>query len=142
MEKIIKTVPIKQNKSFFLFDVIQSKGKKKFIKITQSIENEDTNYQLKINPTILPQIITILQQLEKEIIDTKNSKSQFLFPIEKQKSVIDRYFIGLTIKELALQFNCKEKIIEQILFNNEIEIVDNKLPKTRRKFGFRKKKPK
>jgi hypothetical protein len=141
MEKIIKTIPIKHNKSSFLFDVIQSKGKKKFIKITQTIENEDTNYQLKINPTILPQIISILQQLEKDIVETTIAKSHFLFPIEKQKSVIKSYFKNVTIKELAIQFNCTEKIIEQILHNNEIEIVDNKLPKLRRKFGFRKRKP-
>ena len=36
---------------------------------------------------------------------------------------------GVEIKHLAMQFDCSETIIEQILHNKGIEIVNNEIPK-------------
>ena len=51
------------------------------------------------------------------------------FSQEKKKEIIARYFKGVEIEDLALQFDCSINIIEQIITNAGLEIVSNKLPK-------------
>lgn len=140
MEDIIKSLMLEYEKSSFLIDLIKHKTGYKFVKITQTIENNENTNELKINPTVLSDLISILQQFKKEIDDTNIHNSSLYFSDEKQKSIIDRYFKGITIQDLALQFDCKVEIINQILFNKGIEIVDNKMPKTSTKFYFNKRK--
>lgn len=130
---------LEYNKSSFLIDLVKHKSGNKFIRITQSIDNGTSKNELKINPTVLTDLITILQQLRTEIGDSTIQKSSLYFSDERQKSIIDRYFKGISIEDLALQFDCSIEIINQILFNKGIEIVDNKMPKTKRKFSYRRK---
>lgn len=66
--------------------------------------------------------------------------SALYFSDQKQQSLIERYFKGITIEDLALQFNCSIKIIHQILFNKGIPIVDTKMPKWDRNFRYKRRR--
>jgi hypothetical protein len=60
-----------------------------------------------------------------------NSKKYF--SNENKEEIIKRYLKDIDIKDLAIQFNCKIAVIEQILRNNEIEIVENKVQRRKKK---------
>ena len=55
-----------------------------------------------------------------------------IYSPEKHHAVVQRYLKGVSIADLALQFNCPHQIIEQILFNKGIEIVKKKAFKKKR----------
>ena len=74
---------------------------------------------------------------EKEIANSSLKNSKSYFSVEKQNSIVEIYLKGISIKDLALQFDCSLQILEQILYNKGIEIVDQKQPK--RTNRFRKK---
>ena len=95
---------------------------------------------MKINLSVLTDIISVLKNYQKEITAPASKLSKSYFSEDKQESLIKRYFKGLTIKDLALQFDCSKQIIEQILFNKGIEIVDNKQPTPKKNFRYRRKK--
>ena len=132
---------LEYDKSSFLIDLIKHKSGTKFVKITQSVDEGRIRNELKINPTILKDLISILQQFDSEIEDSSVQNSSLYFSDERQKSIISRYFKGVTIKDLTLQFDCTVEIINQILFNRGIAIVDNTLPKStgRKKYSKRKR---
>ena len=46
-----------------------------------------------------------------------------------QQKIQSNYLKGVTIKDLAMQFDQETELIEMILRNKRIEIVENKLPK-------------
>lgn len=140
MEDVLKTLMLEYDKSTFLFDLIKHKSGNKFVKITQSIDEGRITNELKINPTVLTDLISILKQFKNEIEISSIQNSSLYFSDEKQKSIIDRYFKGISIPDLALQFDCKIEVINQILYNKGIEIVDNKMPKNNKKFYFSKRK--
>ena len=141
MEDTIKSLMLEYDKSSFLIDLIKHKSGTKFVKITQSVDEGRIRNELKINPTILKDLISILQQFDSEIEDSSVQNSSLYFSDERQKSIISRYFKGVTIKDLTLQFDCTVEIINQILFNRGIAIVDNTLPKStgRKKYSKRKR---
>jgi hypothetical protein len=93
---------------------------------------------LKINPSILADIILALQNFQKELAETLDKQGKNYFSEEKQKEVINRYFKNVSIDDLAIQFNCPKNIIEQVIFNKGIPLVDNKPPKI--KWYLRKRK--
>jgi len=60
---------------------------------------------------------------------------------EPEKSAIqNRYLKGVSISDLTIQFDCKDELIEQVLYNSGIEIVDNKLPEPFRYKKFKRRK--
>ncbi len=75
-------------------------------------------------------------ELPKQV--SKLSKSYF--SNDKQQVVLERYFKGLTVEVLASQFDCTIQVIEQILMDKKIPIVDNRLPKSKKYFRYKKKK--
>ena len=132
---------LEYEKSSFLIDLIKHKSGTKFVKITQSIDEGRIRNELKINPTILKDLISILQQFDSEIEDSSVQNSSLYFSDERQNAMISRYFKGVTIKDLTLQFDCTVETIKQILFNKGIPIVDNTMPKsTGRKRYFKRKR--
>lgn len=139
MQEILKSLMLEYEKSSFLIDLIKDKSGNKFVKITQSIDEGSITNELKINPTILTDLISILQQFRNEIENSSINKSSLYFSDDKQKSITDRYFKGITIQDLALQFDCSVGIINQILFNKGIEIVDNRMPKRNMKSSYPKR---
>lgn len=140
MEEILKSILLEYEKSTFLIDLIKHNSGAKFIKIKQTVEGNDIINELKINSSVLNDIIFILQDYQKEVKQTHSNISNSYFSEEKQKSVIERYFKGITIEDLTLQFDCSKQIIEQILYNKGIGIVDNKQPQQPRKLRYKKRK--
>lgn len=49
------------------------------------------------------------------------------------KEVIKNYLKGVPLENLTLQYNCSKNLLEQILANNGMPVVDNKVPSKRKK---------
>jgi len=143
MEEIIKTILLKHGKSSFLIDLVKHENGKLYVAIQQIIRDDFESFQMqtiKINPAILVKIIETLtiykNELPKDIIEKNLLKT----PEEKEnEEIIRRYFKGVEIEDLALQFDRSADVIKQILSNNRIPIVSNKMPKNY-KHWYRKKR--
>lgn len=138
MEEIIKSTLLEFDKSTFLIDLTRHSSGDKFINIQQTIIGREGKQQIKINPSILSDIIAVLSIYKKEF--DQKLKGKNYFSEETQQSISNIYLKGISTKDLALQFDCSKQIIEQILFNKGIEIVDHKMPKHFRSPRNRRKK--
>jgi len=140
MDEKLQTTLLEYDKSTFLLDLIKHSNGILYVAIQQTIhldKDKSEIHKIKINPTILPDIIEVLSQYKEKLPIDKLSASNY-FSIERIQEIIKRYLKGgVKIKDLALQFDCSEEIIEQILRNKGIEIVSNEIPK-RDKFRRRK----
>ena len=116
MEEIIKSTLLEYEKSTFLIDIIKHHSEERFINIQQTIEGNGDKQVLKINPSILPDIISVLRMYEKEIANSSLKNSKSYFSVEKQNSIVEIYLKGISIKDLALQFDCSLQILEQIFY--------------------------
>lgn len=134
MEEIIKSKLLEFDKSTFLFDLVKHKTGATYINIKQNIENNNSNFEIKINPSVLSDFIYVLQDLKKDLPKVLNEKEYF--SEDKQSEIIKIYFKGVTIEELTIQFDCSKQIIEQILFNKGIEIVDNSLKNIKKRRNY------
>ncbi len=155
MEEIIKTTLLEYEKSAFVIDLVKHNNGKLYIQILQTILDEGPNHKkraVKINPSLLSDIVSVLNSYKTLIPDNQDSQevnqNETIKKIrprsltETEKSAIQsRYLKGVSISDLTIQFDCKEELIEQILRNNGIAIVHNKLPTTtpHKKFKRRKK---
>lgn len=140
MEEIIKTTLIEFDKSSFLVDLVKHTNGKLYIAIQQTVHLDKNNFErktIKINPSILDDILSILNSYKKDLPREKKFKSYF--SEDKKKEIIARYLKGIEIKDLSLQFNYSINIIEQIITNAGLEIVSNKLPKETR-WGKRRRR--
>ena len=143
MQEILKSTLLEYEKSTFLIDLIRHDSGANYIKVRQTIEGNNDSQELKINLSVATDLISVLQNYQ---IPEQSSKSKTLkpnksyFSKDKQQIIVNRYFKGLSIETLALQFECTIQIIEQILMNKQIPIVDNKLPKSYKYFKYRKRK--
>ncbi|OFY89887.1 MAG: hypothetical protein A3K10_09440 [Bacteroidetes bacterium RIFCSPLOWO2_12_FULL_31_6] len=128
MKDILKTTQLEFDKSFFLIDLIELNTGKIYIEIAQTIHTENKGVQIiKINPTILSNILDVLQEYQSDISDRNNAR-KLLLTEKEQNKIQDRYLKGLSINELALQFEETEENIEMILRNKGIEIISNEIP--------------
>lgn len=134
MAEKIKSIMLEYEKSAFHIDIVKHKSGLKYVSIQQVYitDSEQPERQtLKINPSILSDIIEILSSYHKEISLTTNPNKNF-FSEERKSNIKKRYLKGVEIKDLALQFDCSTDIIEQILRNSQYEIVSNTLSKQKR----------
>lgn len=132
MEEIIKSTLLEFDKSSFLIELVKHRSGKLYIKINQTIPADEERFHshiVKINPSILDDILFVLNDYKKDFQNTyKNSRGYF--SPDKKKEIVHRYLKGcINIPDLALQFRCSEEIITQILRNAEIEIVNNNMSK-------------
>lgn len=150
MEEILKTTLLEYEKSAFLIDLVEHKSGKQYIRILQTIQDEESEHTraIKINPSLLSDIVKVLNAYREIIPDIEDSKplierekavkTQSRSLTESEKTAIqDRYLKGVPITDLTVQFYCTKELIEQILRNNGIAIVDNRLSK---KFYFKKRR--
>ena len=153
MEEILKTEMLEFDKSTFLIDLVQLNKGKQFIRITQIINNDLSSDKkiININPSVLSDILKVLKAYQ-DIIPGGDDKRPSLIPSLKYSKVNqrpitesakleiqNRYLKGVSIREISIQFNCKVELIEQVLRNNNIEIVENQLPRSFRYKKFRKR---
>lgn len=130
MENIQKTILLEYEKSQFILDLIEHDSGATFVSITQKIQGQEISQKLKINPSVLTDILFVLQQYKVEIHKSFPSERHAYFSEEKQKQVVERFLKGISIDDLLLQFDCTKQIIEQILYNKGIEIpYQNKVKK-------------
>lgn len=143
MEEILKTTLLEYEKSAFLIDLVKHNTGRQYVRIIQTIEEQEsyTDKVIKINPSLLDDIVSVLNSYRELIpglkdenqagINLTRTKAQSGGLTESAKTAIqNRYLKGVSISDLAIQFDCKKELIEQILNNNGISIVDNTPPKS------------
>ncbi len=68
----------------------------------------------------------------------KKKPKNYLSP-ERYSEIVKRYLKGnIRIKDLAIQFDTTEEIIEQVLRNKGIAIINEEAPKKKKVFRFRR----
>ncbi len=140
MREIIKTSLLEYDKSTFLIDLVKHGNGQLYINIQQSIHIDDKpslQQEIKINPSVLDEIIEVLKNYLNEIPKQKSSL-RFHLTTETKQAIQDRYLKGISINDLALQFDIKPQLIQQILENSGIEIVSNAQPKVKKRYYKRK----
>ena len=141
MEEKLQTTLLEYDKSTFLLDLVKHSNGILYVSVQQTIhldKDKSEIHKIKINPTILPDIIEVLNQYRGKLPINKITVRNY-FSTERIQEIIKRYLKGgVKIKHLALQFDCSEEIIEQILRNKGIEIMNNDISK-RVKFWRRKR---
>lgn len=143
MRDKLETVLLEYEKSIFLIDLIKHNNGVLSVEINQTIQLEDNKYEvnkIKINPTVLVDVIAVLSNYRK-VIPKEMEGNKSYFSEEKIKEVVKRYLKGgVEVIDLANQFDCKEEVIKQILRNNDIAIVSNQKPFIRNSYMNKKKK--
>ncbi len=130
-----------------MIDLVKHENESLYVEIVQSIsirkEKEEEEVQsIKINSSVLPELIKVLQGYQEKINRTKNenqeesviiNNSKHITTIksnrftEEQKDELQkRYLKGVSLKDLVIQFRQKKEVIEMVLRNRNIEIVSNK----------------
>ncbi|MEZ4909993.1 MAG: hypothetical protein R2774_03930 [Saprospiraceae bacterium] len=141
MEEILKTEFIEAEKCDYLIELMEDSTQNQYIQITQVFPDkyEQPSQSMKLHYFELEKLTTTLMNFQNFI--SKKSRNKLpkirLYPkdlISHKDEIIKNYLKGLSIKNLALIHNCKEKLINQILSENGHEVVDNDI-----KFYHRKK---
>jgi hypothetical protein len=156
MEEILKTTLLEFEKSAFIIDLVKHDSGKQYIRILQTIHDEETNSKraIKINPSLLSDLLKVLnsyqelipddkekQQTKQTTSDIETTKVRARTITESDKTAIqNRYLKGVSIADLTMQFDCKAELIEQVLRNSNIEIVDNNPPKSFHYNKFKRKR--
>ena len=138
MKEIIETTQLEFDKSAFLIDLVKHESGSLYIEIVQTINNNSKDGQtIKINPSVLSDFIKILQNYEAKIPGKIDHHTKHITEEDKQK-IQDRYLIGVSLKDLALQFDQSEELIEMVLRNRGIQIISNEIPKVIRWRGWKR----
>jgi len=141
MKTILETTLLEFDKSDFLIDLVKHENGLLYIEIIQSIiDSNIEKSSIKINPIGLSDIIKVLQNYQGKIPNQTDLKNKQITDLEQEK-IQERYLKGITVRDLAMQFDQTIELIEMILRNKGIEIVGNELPKQKfsRKSYQRKK---
>ena len=133
MKEILETVLLEFDQSSFLIELVRHTNDRKYIEINQTIyENKADDNLIKINPSVLSELIEVLLNYKDKISDERTRDSNRTWD-EKKRKIQRRYLKGIPIKDLVLQFEYSKSFIETILRNSGIEIVSNRLPKATRR---------
>lgn len=107
MDEIISTHFLPFGKSSYHLDLCQTQSGGKYVNILQIIHdakgNEKSRHEIKIASQNLSAIITELQKLLPDKIESKIQNKI------DSKEVVARYLKGINIKDLSIQFNCSNK---------------------------------
>jgi hypothetical protein len=131
MQEIIKTTLLEYDKSTFLVDLVKHDNGHLFITIEQTVHagsDKDISQVIKINPAIVQDLIEVLSIYQTSLPKVSKQDKTY-FSAEKKQEIIKRYLKGVSLKDIALQFDMNESIITQILENNGIKIVSNEMTK-------------
>lgn len=129
MKTILETTQLEFDKSDFLIDLVKHENGKLYIEIVQTILNTNKKSEsIKINPSVLSDIIKVLQDYQTKLPQKSELELKHITEIDQQK-IQNNYLKGVTIKDLAMQFDQEQELIEMILRNKGIEIVENAMLK-------------
>src|SRR5258706_3339709 len=107
MKEILKTTLLEYDKSSFLIDIIKHNSSNLYISITQTIHQDDNSLfqsELKINPSILDDIMEVLAAYEKLIPKEQFNKKNYLSKVRKN-SISRSYLNGTPWKNLPIYMN-------------------------------------
>lgn len=139
MKKILETKQLEFNKSTFLIDLVEHTNGAYYIEILQRIHSDLSEGQrIKINPSILIDIVNVLLEYHDKM--PKKQLDHILHFTEKdKKSIQDRYLKGISAKELAMQFDTTEVLIEMVLRNRMIVVMSDVKPVPKKHWSRKKK---
>jgi hypothetical protein len=126
MQETLKSTLLEFEKSSTYINFIKPFSGENYIAVEQTMVNNNITQKIKINISDLPQIISSLQMYQKELSDPDSDICKNFLSKEKQQSVVKRCLKGISIPDLALQFNCTIETISSILSRNEIEMENEK----------------
>ena len=134
MRKILDTKQLEFDKSTFLIDLVRHDTGSVYIEILQRIHTDKSQAQvIKINPSILMDIVRVLIEFHEQV-PQKQIEGFLYFTEDEKKNLQDRYLKGISTKDLALQFDTSEGIIEMILRNRGIVVMKDIKPINKRKW--------
>ncbi|MDO6518601.1 hypothetical protein [Zobellia uliginosa] len=142
MKTILETTQLEFDKSNFLIDLVEHSNGRLYIEIVQTILNTNKKSKtLKINPSVLSDIIKVLQIYQEKLQKESNPEIKYITESDQEK-IQQNYLKGVSINDLAMLFDQKPELIEMILRNKGIEIVENTMPKPKfwRNYKNRKKR--
>ncbi len=143
MKTILETTQLEFDKSDFLIDLVEYDNGQLYIEIVQTILNSNQKAEsIKINPSVLTDIIKVLQNYQAKLPKESKLEIKHLTEIDQQK-IQERYLKGVSIKDLTMQFDQTYELIEMVLRNKGIVIVDNEFHKPkfwRKKNKWKKRK--
>lgn len=129
MKTTIETTQLEFGKSNFLISLIKHESGLLYVEMIQKLIGEEgTKSTININPGVLSDIINVLQNYHAKI--SLNPAKDFKHLTDSDQLRIQEWYLkGLSIKDLAMQFDQTPELIEMILRNKGIEIVDQEVPK-------------
>ena len=141
-DEIIKTKLIENGKSSYLIDLLKNESNLYYFSITQNTLNTTTRSDIKsitFRSNMINDLIEDLLSLKQELYKLQNFSKEIKEPKSlvvpsRKDEIIKRYYKGISLKDLSVQFNCTISYIEQVLKSNDIEIVSNEVPKN---IGYR-----
>ena len=129
MKTILETTQLEFDKSGFLIDFVEHENGKLYIEIIQTILNSNKKPEsIKINPSVLSDIIKVLQNYQTKFPKESKLEIKHITDTDQEK-IQQNYLKGVSIKDIAMQFDQNPELIEMILRNKGIEIVKNEIPK-------------
>ncbi len=145
MKNLLKTVHLEFEKSTFLMDLVEE-NQHKYVRVSQTILDEENGLkrELKINPSVLRSLILGLESLESELPEGGNQpKPPKKKPVKslnpnQQSEIVRRYLKNVKAEDIAMQFDCSQELVEQILRNHNVVVISNNdhdPPKRRRRRG-------
>lgn len=124
MKNVIETKLLEFEKSNFLIELAESTNGVKYVEIIQTINEDNKTHRLMINPSVLSDLINVLQNYYSLIEKDSKTKKMHINEFD-QIEIQKRYLKGVSLKDLSLQFDQTEELIEMILRNKGIEIVSD-----------------
>ena len=128
IKTILETTQLNLKTTSYIIDLVRYNEDLITVEIIQNNNSENHQCSVKIIPSILSEFINVLQSYHAKVMINDEYQRKHLSDLDKQK-IQNRYLKGVSIKDLALQFEQTTELIEMILRNSEIEIVDNTPPK-------------
>jgi hypothetical protein len=128
MKEILETTQLEFDKSIFLIDLVKNESGLLYLEISQIIQNDKQIGKIKIKPSVLQDLIRKLQEFQDRLQTTEIKESSHITN-ENQQKIQERYLKGVSLNDIALQFDQEPEMIEMILRNKGIRLVSNDLPK-------------
>lgn len=140
MAENLRSTLLEFDKSSTQISFMKPSSGENYITVEQTMLNNYSKQKIKINISDLPQIISTFQMYQKELSDPSSDLCKNYLSKEKQQSVVKRYLKGISIPDLALQFDCTIETISAVLSGHEIEMEDEKTLKSQRLIAVSKRK--
>ncbi len=147
MEDVLATYVVDHEKSSYRIELVKLASGKVYISLEQTIYAITTQLRsvVKMRPQALDEIIRVLVEIQQaSVLDAAEAVKGGRFDPKQKKELIHRYLNkNLGLETLAVQFDCTVDAIKQVFWEENIEIVSNKVSDylPGKKYRNRKNKP-